>query len=134
MATGRPFSRLRQVTRFPLNSKTVTKVRRQILKRERHGVDHPSEEQAAADCKDTIAQVYRLERRAEKAKYAAIGAGIGAAAGAGIGGAKAASGSSSDDGIYTLVGLVFGTGFGATWRHYCGVSAKRKHVLIYEAP
>ena len=83
--------------------------------------------------RNTIAQVYRLERRAEKAKYAAIGAGIGAAAGAGIGGAKAASGSSSDDGIYTLVGLVFGTGFGALGGFLWG-AAKRKHVLIYEAP
>lgn len=83
--------------------------------------------------KDTIAQVHRLERRAEKAKYAAIGAGVGAAAGAAIGGAKAASGSSSDDGIYTLVGLVFGTGFGALGGFLWG-AAKRKHVLIYEAP
>ena len=83
--------------------------------------------------RDMIVQVYRLERRAEKAKYAAIGAGIGAAAGAGVGGAKAASGSSSDDGIYTLVGLVFGTGFGALGGLLWG-SAKQKHVLIYEAP
>jgi outer membrane lipoprotein-sorting protein len=37
---------------------------------------------------NTIAQVYRLERKAEKAKYAAIGAGIGAAAGGTIGGVK----------------------------------------------
>jgi hypothetical protein len=83
--------------------------------------------------KNTIAKVYRLERRAEKAKYAAIGAGIGAAAGGGIGGVKAASGSSSDDGIYTLVGLVFGTGFGALGGFLFG-AAKRKHVLIYQAP
>ena len=83
--------------------------------------------------KNTIAQVYRLERRAEKAKYAAIGAGIGAAAGGTIGGVKAASGSSSDDGIYTLVGLVFGTGFGALGGFLFG-AAKRKHVLIYQAP
>src|SRR5262249_40325988 len=46
--------------------------------------------------KDTIAQVERLERKAEKGKYALIGAGIGAGAGAGIGGAKASS--TSDDG------------------------------------
>lgn len=83
--------------------------------------------------KNTIAQVYRLERKAEKAKYAAIGAGIGAAAGGTIGGVKAASGSSSDDGIYTLVGLVFGTGFGALGGFLFG-AAKRKHVLIYQAP
>ena len=83
--------------------------------------------------RNTIAQVHRRERRAEKAKYAAIGAAIGAAAGGGIGGAKAASGSSSDDGIYTLVGLVFGTGFGALGGFLWG-AAKRKHVLIYQAP
>ena len=83
--------------------------------------------------RDSIAQVHHLKRKAEKAKYAAIGAGIGAAAGAGIGGAKAASGSSSDDGIYTLVGLIFGTGFGALGGFLFG-AAKRKHVLIYEAP
>ena len=83
--------------------------------------------------RNTIAQVFRLERRAEKAKYAAIGAGIGAAAGGTIGGVKAASGSSSDDGIYTLVGLIFGTGFGALGGFLFG-AAKRKHVLIYQAP
>jgi small nuclear ribonucleoprotein (snRNP)-like protein len=82
--------------------------------------------------KDTIAQVYRLERRAEKAKYAAIGAGIGAAVGGGIGGAKAAGGG-DDSGIYTVIGLIFGTGFGALGGVLWG-AAKRKHVLIYEAP
>ena len=85
-----------------------------------------------AIARNTIARVHRLERKAEKAKYAAIGAGIGAAAGGTIGGVKAASGSSSDDGIYTLVGLIFGTGFGALGGFLFG-AAKRKHVLIYEA-
>jgi len=62
--------------------------------------------------KDTVAQVERLERRAEKGKYALIGAGIGAGAGAGIGGAKASS--TSDDGyVYTIAGVAMGTGFGA---------------------
>ena len=82
--------------------------------------------------RNTIAQVYRLERRAEKAKYAAIGAGIGAGAGAAIGGVKANS--TSDDGyVYTLVGVIFGTGFGALGGFLWG-AAKRKHVLIYQAP
>lgn len=82
--------------------------------------------------KDTIAQVHHLQRRAEKAKYAAIGAGIGAGAGAAIGGVKANS--TSDDGyVYTIVGVVFGTGFGALGGLLFG-AAKRKHVLIYEAP
>jgi hypothetical protein len=81
--------------------------------------------------KDTIAQVHHLQRKAEKAKYAAIGAGIGAAAGTAIGGAKASS--ASDDGyVYTIVGVIFGTGFGALGGLLFG-AAKRKHVLIYEA-
>lgn len=82
--------------------------------------------------KDTIAQVHHLKRKAEKAKYTAIGAGIGAGAGAAIGGAKANS--ASDDGyVYTIIGVAFGTGFGALGGFLFG-QAKRKHVLIYEAP
>jgi hypothetical protein len=82
--------------------------------------------------KDTIAEVYLLKRKAEKGKYAAIGAGIGAAAGGGIGAAKASQ-TSDDGGIYTVVGLAFGTGFGALGGLLFG-AGKRKHVLIYEAP
>lgn len=81
---------------------------------------------------DSIAQIYRLERKAEKGKYAAIGAGIGAAAGGGIGAAKASQ-TSDDGGIYTVVGLAFGTGFGALGGLLFG-AGKRKHVLIYQAP
>jgi hypothetical protein len=82
--------------------------------------------------RDSIAQVHHLKRKAEKAKYAAIGAGIGAGAGAAIGGVKANS--TSDDGyVYTIVGVVFGTGFGALGGFLWG-AAKRKHVLIYQAP
>ena len=82
--------------------------------------------------KDTIAEVYLLERKAEKGKYAAIGAGLGAAAGGGIGAAKA-SHTLDDGGIYTVVGLAFGTGFGALGGLLFG-AGKRKHVLIYHAP
>jgi len=82
--------------------------------------------------KDTIAQIERLERKAEKGKYAAIGAGIGAGVGGGLGAAKAATG--VDDGrTYTVVGLMLGTGFGALGGFLFG-QAKRKHVLIYQAP
>ena len=82
--------------------------------------------------KDAIAQVHHLKRKAEKAKYAAIGAGIGAGTGAIIGGVRANS--TSDDGyVYTIVGVIFGTGFGALGGFLWG-AAKRKHVLIYEAP
>jgi hypothetical protein len=82
--------------------------------------------------KGTVAEIYRLERKAEKGKYAAIGAGIGAAAGGGIGAVKASQ-TLDDGGIYTVVGLAFGTGFGALGGLLFG-AAKRKHVLIYQAP
>ena len=82
--------------------------------------------------KDTIAEIYLLERKAEKGKYAAIGAGIGAAAGGGIGAVKASQ-TLDDGGIYTVVGLAFGTGFGALGGLLFG-AAKRKHVLIYQGP
>ena|SRR5215813_9942279 len=82
--------------------------------------------------KGAIAQIDRLERKAEKGKYALIGAGIGTAAGAGIGGAKASS--TSDDGyVYTIAGVAMGAGFGALGGFLFG-QAKRKHVRIYEAP
>lgn len=82
--------------------------------------------------KDAIAQIERLERKAEKGKYALIGAGIGTAAGAGIGVAKA-SGASDDGYVYTVVGVAMGAGFGALGGLLFG-QAKRKHVLIYQAP
>jgi len=82
--------------------------------------------------KDLVAQVYHLQRKAEKGKYAAIGAGIGAGAGGGIGAAMASQ-TLDDGGIYTVVGLAFGTGFGALGGLLFG-AAKRKHVLIYDAP
>ena len=82
--------------------------------------------------KDTIAEIHLLKRKAEKGKYAAIGAGIGAAAGGGIGAAKASQ-TSDDGGIYTVVGLAFGTGFGALGGLLFG-AGKRKHILIYQAP
>ena len=82
--------------------------------------------------KDTIAQIERLERKAEKGKYALIGTGIGTAVGGGIGVAKASS--ASDDGyVYTIVGVAMGAGFGALGGFLFG-QAKRKHVLIYQAP
>ena len=51
--------------------------------------------------KDTIAEIHRLDRKAEKGKYAAIGAGIGTATGGGIGAVKASQ-TSDDGGIYTF--------------------------------
>jgi hypothetical protein len=82
--------------------------------------------------KDTIAQIERLERKAEKGKYALIGTGIGTAVGAGIGAAKA-SGASDDGGVYIIAGVALGAGFGALGGFIFG-QGKRKHVLIYQAP
>jgi hypothetical protein len=82
--------------------------------------------------KDTIAQIYRLKRKAEKGKYAAIGAGIGAGTGLGIGLAK--NSPPVDDGeIYPVVGTILGAGIGAISGLLFG-HGKRKHVLIYQAP
>jgi hypothetical protein len=82
--------------------------------------------------RDTIAQIYQLERKAEKGKYAAIGAGIGAGVGLGIGAAK--NSPPVDDGrIYPIGGAILGAGIGAVGGLLFG-QAKRKHVLIYEAP
>ena len=80
--------------------------------------------------KDTVAQIYHLQRKAEKGKYAAIGAGIGAGAGLGIGAAK--NSPPIDDGeIYPVVGTILGAGIGAVGGLLFG-QAKRKHVLIYQ--
>ena len=81
--------------------------------------------------RDSIAQVYRLKRKAEKGKYAAIGAGIGAGTGLGIGLAK--NSPPIDDGeIYPIVGTILGAGIGALGGFLFG-QAKRKRVLIYQA-
>lgn len=81
--------------------------------------------------RDTIAQVYHLKRKAEKGKYAAIGAGIGAGAGLGIGLAK--NSPPVDDGeIYPVVGVALGAGIGALGGFLFG-QAKRKRALIYQA-
>lgn len=81
--------------------------------------------------KDAIAQIELLKRKAEKGKYAAIGAGIGAGTGLGIGAAK--NSPAVDDGeIYPVVGTILGAGIGAAGGFLFG-QAKRKPVLIYQA-
>jgi hypothetical protein len=81
--------------------------------------------------RETISQIYQLKRKAEKGKYAAIGAGIGAGAGLGIGLAK--NSPPVDDGeIYPVVGTILGAGIGAIGGFLFG-AAKRKRVLIYQA-
>jgi hypothetical protein len=81
--------------------------------------------------RDSISQIHHLKRKAEKGKYAAIGAGIGAGAGLGIGLAK--NSPPVDDGeIYPKVGAILGAGIGAVGGFLFG-QAKRKRVLIYQA-
>jgi hypothetical protein len=112
--------------------KTGKKVRGEFLSATDNELTITRKGKGESFAKDTIAQIERLERKAEKGKYAAIGAAIGTGVGAGIGGAKASS--TSDDGyVYTIVGVAFGAGFGALGGFLFG-QAKRKHVLIYQAP
>src|SRR5262245_27510777 len=72
------------------------KIRGEFLSATDNEVTITRKGKGASFAKDAIAQVERLERRAEKGKYALIGAGIG--------GAKASS--TSDDGyVYTIAGV-----------------------------
>lgn len=81
--------------------------------------------------RDNIFQIEHLKRKAEKGKYAAIGAGIGAGSGLAIGLAK--NSPPVDDGeIYPVVGTILGAGIGALGGFLFG-QAKRKRVLIYQA-
>ena len=80
--------------------------------------------------KDNVAQIYHLKRKAEKGKFALIGAGIGAGTGFGIGQAK--NSPPVDDGeIYPVMGTILGAGIGAVGGFLFG-QAKRKRVLIYQ--
>jgi hypothetical protein len=82
--------------------------------------------------RDRIFQIYGRKRKAEKGKYAAIGAGIGAGVGLGVGLAK--NSPPVDDGeIYPIAGTILGAGIGAIGGFLFG-QAKRKRVLIYQAP
>ncbi|MGZ8844968.1 MAG: hypothetical protein ACXW3C_00735 [Pyrinomonadaceae bacterium] len=115
-----------------IHLKTGKKVRGEFLSATDNELTITRKGKGESFAKDSIAQIERLERKAEKGKYAAIGAAIGTGVGAGIGGAKASS--TSDDGyVYTIVGVAFGAGFGALGGFLFG-QAKRKHVLIYQAP
>jgi hypothetical protein len=76
-----------------------------------------------------VRQVFVIERKAAKGKWAAIGAGIGAGAGAGIGATKYSSGS-DDSEIYISMGFLIGTGAGAAAGMLFG-QARRKRVMVY---
>ena len=76
-----------------------------------------------------IQQVFEVEGKAQKGKWALIGAGMGAGAGTGIGAVKY-SPDSDDSEIYIGMGLLIGTGVGAVSGMLFGQS-KRKRVLVY---
>lgn len=78
-----------------------------------------------------VRQVYVIEGKAQKGKWALIGAGIGAGAGAGIGATKFSS-DRDDSEIWIPVGLLFGTGIGAVTGLVFGQS-NRSRVMVYDA-
>ena len=78
-----------------------------------------------------VRQVYVIEGKAQKGKWALIGAGIGAGAGAGIGATKYSS-TRDDSEIWIPVGLMFGTGIGAVSGLLFGMS-NRSRVMVYDA-
>ena len=76
-----------------------------------------------------VRQVYIVEGRAQKGKWALIGAGVGAGAGSAIGYAKY-SPESDDSELWIPVGLMFGAGIGAVSGLLFGQSA-RKRTMVY---
>jgi len=78
-----------------------------------------------------VRQVYIVEGKAQKGKWALIGAGVGAGAGAGVGAVKY-SPNRDDSEIWIPVGLMFGAGIGAVSGLLFGQST-RKRTLVYAA-
>lgn len=78
-----------------------------------------------------VRQVYVVEGKAAKGKWALIGAGIGAGAGTGIGYAKY-SPNVDDSELYIAMGLLIGAGTGAIGGLLLG-QGKRKRVMVYSA-
>ena len=78
-----------------------------------------------------VRQVYVIEGKAQKGKWALIGAGVGAGVGAAIGRSKY-SPNRDDSEIWTTVGLLFGTGAGAAGGFLFGTST-RKRVMVFDA-
>jgi hypothetical protein len=93
-----------------------------ILRIDRDGKPH---EIPRAD----VRQVFVIERKAAKGKWAAIGAGIGAGTGTGIGYGKY-SPDSDDSEIYITMGLLIGAGAGAAAGMLFG-QTRRKRVMVY---
>jgi hypothetical protein len=78
-----------------------------------------------------VRQVYVISGKAEKGKWALIGAGIGAGAGTGIGAVKY-SPNQDDSELWITVGLMIGTGVGALGGMIFGQS-KRSRTLVYSS-
>ena len=78
-----------------------------------------------------VRQVYVISGKAEKGKWALIGAGIGAGAGTGIGATKYRS-DRDDYGIYIYMGTLIGTGVGAVSGLLFGQS-RRSRDLVFDA-
>jgi hypothetical protein len=76
-----------------------------------------------------VRQVHVISGKAEKGKWALIGAGIGAAAGTGIGATKYRS-DRDDYGIYIYMGTLIGVGAGAVGGLLFGQS-RRDRKLVY---
>ena len=76
-----------------------------------------------------VRHIELIEGKAQKGKWALIGAGIGAGVGAGIGRAKY-SPDRDDSEIWTSIGCMFGTGIGAAGGLLFGAS-RRKRVMVY---
>ena len=78
-----------------------------------------------------VRQVYVIESKAKKGKWAWIGTGVGAGTGAAIGATKYSS-NSDDSEIWVTVGLLFGAGIGAATGVLLGQS-RRKRVMVFDA-
>ena len=78
-----------------------------------------------------VRQVHVIEGKAQKGKWALIGAGVGAGVGAAIGRSRY-SPDRDDSEVWTAVGLMFGTGAGAAGGFLFGMST-RKRVIVYDA-
>jgi hypothetical protein len=76
-----------------------------------------------------VRQVYVIEGKAAKGKWALIGAGIGAGVGAAIGATKY-SADRDDSEIWIPVGLLYGTGAGAVGGLLFGQS-RRNRTMVY---
>lgn len=77
-----------------------------------------------------VRQVYVIEGKAKKGKWALIGAGIGAGAGTGLGAIKYDP-NKDDYVVYIYMGTLIGTGVGAVSGLLFGAT-KRQRVMVYD--